>query len=422
MTSSSSQGAVPSYNPNKQDCKIFVAGMPPDTKEDHVRAAFAKYGQIELVQLIRNKITGNFRGFGFVTFAHSNSVRACLGWPHEVNGKFVDVKQSFAKGDTCTQDRKLFIALFPYESTEQDLINAFSRYGNILKVEIIRDREKYKTRGFAFILFENKTSVDAVIRDYESDDGLVKPRVGNKLVQVKRAEPKVDRSSSNGASHKTVRFGVFERRDADDSSDDDDDEEEEEEEEDYEDGNSNDDYSETSSSVSSSSTWSNDEDAIILGEIRSLSDNDETDDENVIILGEICSSSDDDELDHDDLEDDEEEEEDEEDDEESIGSEDYDADVTLGNEEPGVEEESVSSLSREEWIVEDDEHDERIGKDDRVTIRNRSNNMLKFNRELKKLKRWIYDTETCLNQFRHKYNLIVSINLEQRRRKHKKSQ
>nr|AAH57481.1 Cirbp protein [Danio rerio] len=42
-----------------------------------------------------------------------------------------------------------------YDTTEQSLEEAFSKYGTIAKVDVIRDRETDRSRGFGFVTFEN---------------------------------------------------------------------------------------------------------------------------------------------------------------------------------------------------------------------------------------------------------------------------
>uniref|UniRef100_A0A8C2XQF7 RRM domain-containing protein n=1 Tax=Cyclopterus lumpus TaxID=8103 RepID=A0A8C2XQF7_CYCLU len=48
--------------------KLFVGGLSFDTNEDTLAEAFGKYGAIEKVDVIRDRESGNSRGFGFVKF------------------------------------------------------------------------------------------------------------------------------------------------------------------------------------------------------------------------------------------------------------------------------------------------------------------------------------------------------------------
>ncbi|TSK53682.1 Cold-inducible RNA-binding protein [Bagarius yarrelli] len=54
-----------------------------------------------------------------------------------------------------SDEGKLFIGGLSYETTEHSLEDAFSKYGTIAKVDVIRDRETDRSRGFGFVTFEN---------------------------------------------------------------------------------------------------------------------------------------------------------------------------------------------------------------------------------------------------------------------------
>jgi RNA recognition motif-containing protein len=45
---------------------IYVGNLPFDTGEEDLRQIFAAYGQVDSVAIIKDKMTGRSRGFGFV--------------------------------------------------------------------------------------------------------------------------------------------------------------------------------------------------------------------------------------------------------------------------------------------------------------------------------------------------------------------
>jgi len=68
--------------------KLFVGGIKPDTSDDQFRNYFAKFGDIEDYVHIRNKQTGQSKGFGFVTYTDPTSVDKCLAAkPHTITKK-----------------------------------------------------------------------------------------------------------------------------------------------------------------------------------------------------------------------------------------------------------------------------------------------------------------------------------------------
>ncbi|XP_068449171.1 cold-inducible RNA-binding protein A-like [Clinocottus analis] len=55
--------------------KLFVGGLSFDTNEESLAEAFNKFGAIEKVDVIRDRDTGNSRGFGFVKFENVDDAR-----------------------------------------------------------------------------------------------------------------------------------------------------------------------------------------------------------------------------------------------------------------------------------------------------------------------------------------------------------
>lgn len=47
----------------------------------------------------------------------------------------------------------LYVGNIPYTVSEKDLQSAFSAYGNVESVKIIKDRETGRSKGFAFVEF-----------------------------------------------------------------------------------------------------------------------------------------------------------------------------------------------------------------------------------------------------------------------------
>jgi RNA recognition motif-containing protein len=55
-----------------QSGKVFIGGVSWETTEDGLRAHFGKYGTLTDAALMKDKYTGQPRGFGFVTFADAS--------------------------------------------------------------------------------------------------------------------------------------------------------------------------------------------------------------------------------------------------------------------------------------------------------------------------------------------------------------
>ncbi|ELK16464.1 Heterogeneous nuclear ribonucleoprotein G [Pteropus alecto] len=60
---------------------------------------------------------------------------------------------------------KLFIGGLSPETDEKALDAEFGKYGRIIEVLLMKDRETSKSRGFAFVTFENPADAKAAARD-----------------------------------------------------------------------------------------------------------------------------------------------------------------------------------------------------------------------------------------------------------------
>ena len=70
--------------------KVYVGNIPWATKEDELKEAFSSYGDIEEVVIIRDKLTGRSKGFGFITFAEDEAADKAIA---EMDGKDLGGRQ-----------------------------------------------------------------------------------------------------------------------------------------------------------------------------------------------------------------------------------------------------------------------------------------------------------------------------------------
>lgn len=81
--------------------KLFVGGVSPTTTSESLRDAFIRFGPIAEAQIMKDRMRGRSRGFGFVTFEDDESILQALGTSdHRVDGKLVDVKRAEPKKRT----------------------------------------------------------------------------------------------------------------------------------------------------------------------------------------------------------------------------------------------------------------------------------------------------------------------------------
>lgn len=69
--------------------KLFVGGISWDATEDVLKEHFAQYGVVLGSVIARDRISGNPRGFAFVTFSESSSVDRALEEQHQILSRTV---------------------------------------------------------------------------------------------------------------------------------------------------------------------------------------------------------------------------------------------------------------------------------------------------------------------------------------------
>lgn len=87
---------------------------------------------------------------------------------------------------------KLYVGNLPFETTEGDLQSLFSQAGMVETVNVIRDRDSGRPRGFAFVEMANATDAQSAIAQLNE-----KPFGGRNLT-VNEARPQTARSGGFG--------------------------------------------------------------------------------------------------------------------------------------------------------------------------------------------------------------------------------
>jgi cold-inducible RNA-binding protein len=94
---------------------------------------------------------------------------------------------------------KLYVGNLPYETTETDLQTLFEASGQVASVNVMRDRETGRPRGFAFVEMSTPDEANAAISTLDQQS------YGGRSLTVNLAKPMTARSDGG-------RFGGGSRR------------------------------------------------------------------------------------------------------------------------------------------------------------------------------------------------------------------
>ena len=73
---------------------IFVGNLTREVTQEDLQQAFAAFGQVATVSIIKDKFTGEPRGFGFVEMPSKAEAEAAISGVKEVNGQMVTVNEA----------------------------------------------------------------------------------------------------------------------------------------------------------------------------------------------------------------------------------------------------------------------------------------------------------------------------------------
>ncbi|CAB4016433.1 heterogeneous nuclear ribonucleo A3-like [Paramuricea clavata] len=172
---------------------------------------------------MRHSDTGKPRGFGFVTYEKVESVDAVLTVKsHILDDKKIDPKRAVAReqpshstkqeDEKNRENQRVFVGGLASATTEDDVRECFTKfcyevgYGRVQDIEIMRNREDGKCRGFCFVTFHSDTDiVDRVCAEKYFE-------IINKAVEVRRAESRLAMMERKGRGQDIDRRRMADRR------------------------------------------------------------------------------------------------------------------------------------------------------------------------------------------------------------------
>ena len=99
-------------------------------------------------------------------------------------------------------ETKLYIGNMSYDTTEEDLRTMFSEAGTVGSVDIIKDRDTGRPKGFAFIMMGNQAEAEKAISKFNEKT------VNDRALAVNIARPREERTGggsrfSGGTTHRS---------------------------------------------------------------------------------------------------------------------------------------------------------------------------------------------------------------------------
>ncbi|KAL0426406.1 UNVERIFIED_CONTAM: Synaptotagmin-3 [Sesamum latifolium] len=172
----------PSFSP---DLKLFVGNLPFSVDSAVLAGLFEQAGNVQMVEVIYDKMSGRSRGFGFVTMSTIEEVEAAAEKfnGYELEGRVLRVNSgpppskrensSFRGGPrggaNSDNTNRVYVGNLAWGVDNLALETLFSEQGNVKEARVVYDRESGRSRGFGFVTYSSPEEVNNAI---ESLDGI----------------------------------------------------------------------------------------------------------------------------------------------------------------------------------------------------------------------------------------------------------
>lgn len=202
--------SMPMMHPEEEDdkreniIKLFVGGLNYVSLQSDIKSYFETFGKVIECTLMTDKPSGKSRCYAFVTIEDvmNNAKERITKRKHEINGKIVDVKfavEGKEKEEMLDSKKKIFVGGLDPTVNNDDLRMYFSGFGQVKDANVLYDADRGVSRCFGFVVFENKETVDELVKD---QNFVIK----GKAIEVKPAVPKSQQKPKNVVSQSGVDY------------------------------------------------------------------------------------------------------------------------------------------------------------------------------------------------------------------------
>ncbi|XP_053150631.1 ELAV-like protein 3 isoform X1 [Hemicordylus capensis] len=168
-TSNSSlpNGPLISANGATDDSKtnLIVNYLPQNMTQEEFKSLFGSIGEIESCKLVRDKITGQSLGYGFVNYVDPNDADKAINTLNGLKLQTKTIKVSYARPSSASiRDANLYVSGLPKTMSQKEMEQLFSQYGRIITSRILVDQVTGVSRGVGFIRFDKRIEAEEAIK------------------------------------------------------------------------------------------------------------------------------------------------------------------------------------------------------------------------------------------------------------------
>lgn len=179
--------------------RLFVGGVPYTVQEEQLKKDFSECGEVADIKLLMDRESGESRGIAFITMADKKGCDAALAYHgQEYAGRKLNVSMATSTGGVGTNGKggkgkgkdgkakgkgkskapqekpagctSVVVKGLSYEVTQEDLQECFKACGQgPTNIKVLTDRDTGKSRGLAFVDFDDTNAVDLAMKLTETN-------------------------------------------------------------------------------------------------------------------------------------------------------------------------------------------------------------------------------------------------------------
>ncbi|ENN74149.1 hypothetical protein YQE_09122, partial [Dendroctonus ponderosae] len=145
---------------------LIVNYLPQTMTQEEIRSLFSSIGEVESCKLIRDKVTGQSLGYGFVNYHRPEDAEKAINTLNGLRLQNKTIKVSYARPSSeAIKGANLYVSGLPKNMTQQDLEALFSPFGRIITSRILCDNITGLSKGVGFIRFDQRMEAERAIQE-----------------------------------------------------------------------------------------------------------------------------------------------------------------------------------------------------------------------------------------------------------------
>ncbi|KAG1359137.1 heterogeneous nuclear ribonucleoprotein Q [Cocos nucifera] len=177
--------------------EVFIGGLLRDATVEDLRELCEDFGEIHDVRLVKDKDTGESKGFAFITFTNKDAAQKAIEELHDKEFKGRTLRCSLSQ-----VKHRLFVGNVPKSLSEEELRKILEESApGVQNIEMFKDQQNpSRNRGFLFVEYYNHACADYARQKMSSPNF----KMDGSNPTVSWADPKNSADSSAGAQVKAL--------------------------------------------------------------------------------------------------------------------------------------------------------------------------------------------------------------------------